>query len=76
MNKYVRIMVWGWNETFNIWRDREKFIRYDHKRGIEYLALEPNYSTRYPKLFENWLPKKAMRLRSLFIFFSIYRRRI
>jgi hypothetical protein len=55
----VRVMMWEWTATVNIWKDREIFICYDHKRGMEYLALEPNYSVKYPKLFSDplWQPK-------------------
>lgn len=62
----VRVMVWAWTDTLNIWKDNEKFIRYDHKKGLEYLALEPNCTTRYPQLFEGWEPQRALRIRECF----------
>lgn len=68
----VRVIVWAWNENFNIWKDWEKIIPYDHKKGIEYLALEPNHSILYPQIFNGqalagvW--KKKARLRELLHF--------
>lgn len=63
-----RIMVWGWLDTVSTRYDEEVFIRYDHKKGAEFLSLEPNYSARYPQIFKGWQPKKAMKIRELFHF--------